>query len=1044
MRLSMRKRLILSVGIGLTCGFGMGLTDISRAAAAETTKNDEVYFVSGASPKSEENDTVIRNTSDSRHGVDVAGDGEITFQKGLDISTAGSDANGIHNEGTIHVLGKTKILTSHRLTTGLHNSGTATFSDLSIETKADNSTAIENGGGSTLTVDGAAHLKTDGRLSSAIQNLGTLTFKKMAAIETMKPSSYGISNSSAFTAETGLQVTTHGKDAIGIENDGFGTLTIQGDTRVETDDVGAKGISNKGKANLENTTVLTKEKQANAVENTKNIVFTKDLTSETQGNEAHGVYTSGDQSLTVHGATRITTKGEGSYGFYHQGGTSTFDGSLHIETSGTKSMGLSVEFGKVTTKGDVSVTTHADAAIGINTQGPTVSLTMQGPVKVKTAGNQAVGFNIVSPGFTAEGAVSVEATGDGGAAISHANSDGGTAVFKNALTVDAGKNSLALTNLKGDLSVDAGGNGAVKIRGDIVSVNAAKTQLTLRGQDAYLAGAVLTDYPITPGTTKGSVDLTLADGATWYVPETYVMMENDPVTLLPTAKRVDYKEMTLAEAGSQGASLRVQNGSIDFAHYMDGIDSIKTYKETRTFTFKQAGSHLNGANFVLGLKADGGVLKSDQIKVEDIKSANTYTVQLAPKSDDTIEAMKVEKIDLPLIETTGDSVDVQGKSYKTSVDTASGLLSKTYEIVPTLKTESGKTRLVNTLIKDGNTGAVIYDPNASTPPNPIDPSKPSPTPDPIDPSKPAPEPAPGDTDGPVTRAAIASTGSVQAGFTSFRTADNDLYRRMGDLRQGISPEGAWVRSYGGKLATQTVLAGRKDIRYHGFQVGYDRSVDYQDGRLYLGVTASTTHGSMQEGSVKSHLFGLYSSYIGKRGHFLDAIVKYGRMMYDGQAMVGGRTVSYDVGAPACNISAEYGRRNALEGGLYWEPQAELNYSRMAGHNYASGAARVHVDAISSFSGRLGVNLGKEMRHGNVYLSLSYNHDFKSRASLMASDGVTTLTRSQDFKRNYWSYGVGFNQKIGEHQNVYGDLTFSSGGGAIKEKYRWNIGYRVNF
>ena len=96
---------------------------------------------------------------------------------------------------------------------------------------------------------------------------------------------------------------------------------------------------------------------------------------------------------------------------------------------------------------------------------------------------------------------------------------------------------------------------------------------------------------------------------------------------------------------------------------------------------------------------------------------------------------------------------------------------------------------------------------------------------------------------------------------------------MGALRAGGEP-GAWVRGYGGRNEFDSYPTTG---RYSGVQVGIDRAASLHGGTLFMGVAASTSSGTARnsdlDGSHRAHFFGVYGSYMGKRGDYLDAIAK---------------------------------------------------------------------------------------------------------------------------------------------------------------------------
>ena len=287
-----------------------------------------------------------------------------------------------------------------------------------------------------------------------------------------------------------------------------------------------------------------------------------------------------------------------------------------------------------------------------------------------------------------------------------------------------------------------------------------------------------------------------------------------------------------------------------------------------------------------------------------------------------------------------------------------------------------------------------------------------------------------------------------AQLSAWRGENNDLHRRMGALRAG-GASGAWVRGYGGRTEFGSYPT---EGRYSGVQVGIDRVAPLKDGTLFMGVAASTSSGTARnsdlDGSHRAHFFGVYGSYMGKRGDYLDAIVKYGRMTNDATAVFDGTAYTGGYGVNGWNISVEYGHRIAITPHFYWTPQAELNYGHIGSASYtmrAGSMAGAHIDsdAVTSLIGRIGAQIGYEDERGTVYLKLGFLHEFKADLHMRAAYGATSIDRSYSARDSYFEYGVGFARRVGR-ADIYGELSRTAGADAIREKWKANLGVRIEF
>lgn len=296
-------------------------------------------------------------------------------------------------------------------------------------------------------------------------------------------------------------------------------------------------------------------------------------------------------------------------------------------------------------------------------------------------------------------------------------------------------------------------------------------------------------------------------------------------------------------------------------------------------------------------------------------------------------------------------------------------------------------------------------------------------------------------------AAMSLTESgIGAAAAVLQANSNDLLRRLGELRGNIDETGAWARVYGGENEISSGV--ETDLKYRTIQGGYDWTNDLKNGKLVTGLAVSYLKGESSfeggSGDNRSTMFGLYSSYVGDKGHYTDFIAKYGRVSNEMTATMAGNAYKGDFDSNAFTLSAEYGYRQQLNNGYFIEPQAELTYGNLAGSDYTiSSGAKVHNDAYRSLIGRVGFNIGRQNKDNNFYLKCSLAHEFKGDMGIAASYGDVTKYSNIGTKDTWLEYGVGFNSKLDKNVNLYGELERSTGS-AIKTKWRGNIGLSCTF
>lgn len=579
----------------------------------------------------------------------------------------------------------------------------------------------------------------------------------------------------------------------------------------------------------------------------------------------------------------------------------------------------------------------------------------------------------------------------------------GYALFANAFSNGSNSNASAT------LTINAAGDKTVKITGNVkasgfydVPNNArgnGTVALNLTNADSYLAGKLLRggnlDYDY--------VFLTLKNGATWYVPD-----GDNAYTLV-------------SSANTAGIHLALAGGIVDLYHTTPGI--VRSAAGTRTFSLNNTGSSANGATFRLSSNIAANT--ADSVALTGVTGSNTYYVQVAydpvVTTANTYTTGSVNGVTV-LTATASDSGanTVTAASYTTTKDIAAGLTTKSFRITPMLATTTAGNLTTAQL-----TGLTVEDyvvpTNTGTPA------------------------------GPAQKMANASAAASEGAMSSWRAENNDLLRRMGELREDDGQAGAWGRLYGGETDINT-SSQTSTLNYRGLQIGCDRKINLREGKLFTGYTLSHMDGDVSYnsggGDTDSTMMGVYGSYLGAKGHFADVILKYGHLQNSFSTTSNSVLYEGDNSANGLNMSLEYGYHQELENSWYLEPQAELNYGHINSSDYTmkmNGAdgAQVHNNAMDSLIGRVGVNIGKKTSAGNIYAKLSLAREFAGDVGLTTSYGTYSNASCESMKDTWLEYGIGFNTKVSKIDNLYGEISKTTGDKAV-DKWKADIGYRHSF
>lgn len=285
----------------------------------------------------------------------------------------------------------------------------------------------------------------------------------------------------------------------------------------------------------------------------------------------------------------------------------------------------------------------------------------------------------------------------------------------------------------------------------------------------------------------------------------------------------------------------------------------------------------------------------------------------------------------------------------------------------------------------------------------------------------------------------AVSSMTNLSLMTWRQENNDMNKRLGEVRASEGSQGIWAR-----MARGQSKYGQQGIKnqYNYYQLGYDSKIsdDWILGGAftYTDGDSSYTNGS---GTNKHTGFAVYGSNLRDDGSFIDLIAKYAHMKNDFD--VNGGVGSGDYSTNGLSFSAEYGKRFQQEG--YWiEPQAELTYGRVSSADFTTKrGAKVHQDSMGSFVGRLGFSLGKDIKQGNVYVRASYLYDFQGDTSVTMSKGGAATSFKTDLGGGWWEFGVGTNLDLGHDTHFYLDVE-TTAGGDVDTPWQWNAGVRYSF
>ena len=307
-----------------------------------------------------------------------------------------------------------------------------------------------------------------------------------------------------------------------------------------------------------------------------------------------------------------------------------------------------------------------------------------------------------------------------------------------------------------------------------------------------------------------------------------------------------------------------------------------------------------------------------------------------------------------------------------------------------------------------------------------------------------------------TESVKTASDAQMAMGSMWRIEGNNLMKRMGELRSDkeAAKGGVWARYYRGELSADSAYDREFSQDYTAFQGGIDKVQDYKGGKLYTGIAvnridsnAGYTAGS---GDLSSTGVGVYASWLGSKGHYLDVIARGSKLTNDFKLVDPNNIAAKaDYDTWAYGISAEYGYRQDLNAGWFVEPQAELSLGHIGSADYTmSNGGRIENDGVDSAVTRVGILGGKEFtiggRPSNAYVKASVLHDFGGNGGATGYYGNDSLAlQTGDLTGTWYEIGLGANLGIAKNSNLYFDA-LKTFGGDLRTDWQFNAGLRFTF
>lgn len=300
----------------------------------------------------------------------------------------------------------------------------------------------------------------------------------------------------------------------------------------------------------------------------------------------------------------------------------------------------------------------------------------------------------------------------------------------------------------------------------------------------------------------------------------------------------------------------------------------------------------------------------------------------------------------------------------------------------------------------------------------------------------------------------AAKGAMYAGY-ALGTELDTLNKRMGEARYLEEDDGVWVRYRHSKTGWDDTYETNGDM----FQLGFDNEVTEKDGKHYRGVALDYTDadtsimGISGEGEHERYAVSLYDTWLGEKGHYRDLVLRGGRINSDydisGAFSSGYEDIGGDYHQWFGSISAEWGRKNDMGTGWYFEPQVQAQLARVGGASYVSDSGiDVDQDGATSLIGRAGFRIGREYvkdngKHDNFYIKADMLHEFAGDKSFSLTGNDGRYDKEYDGQETWCDIGIGADISLGKNSYFWADVerTF---GADFDNTWQINGGFRWEF
>ncbi|WP_178117584.1 autotransporter outer membrane beta-barrel domain-containing protein [Pseudomonas sp. MNR3A] len=306
----------------------------------------------------------------------------------------------------------------------------------------------------------------------------------------------------------------------------------------------------------------------------------------------------------------------------------------------------------------------------------------------------------------------------------------------------------------------------------------------------------------------------------------------------------------------------------------------------------------------------------------------------------------------------------------------------------------------------------------------------------------------GDTTTPGTRTV---TGLFSAAPTVWYGEATTLRSRMGELRNGNTQGGGWMRTYGNKYKVSAGAGAAYDQVQQGISFGADAPLPSSSGQWLLGVTGGYSRSDLDlsggtSGKVDSFHIGVYSTWLADDGLYVDALIKANRFQNTSDVrMSDGRKAKGEYNNNGIGASVEVGKHIKLDDGWFVEPYTQVSTLWVDGASYnLDNGMRASAANADSLLGKVGSHVGRTFpldKGGFVqpYVKVAAAHEFARNNQVKVNGNKF----DNDLSGSRIELGAGVAAQVTDTVQVNAGFDYMKGNN-IEQPWGVNLGVRYNW